>query len=122
MLADWFYINFYAYIFKTVQPIPANRGRKMQFRNLLPETGYLRLTQIIGNKRTGAPPIIPVSRSTWLAGVKNGRYPEPIRTLGNRITAWRVEDIRALIESANKLSESGKTRARARQRGKGGVF
>jgi prophage regulatory protein len=70
----------------------------------LPETGYLRLPQIIGD-RTANPPIpavIPVGKSTWWAGVKSGRYPQPVRTLGQRITAWRVEDIRALIEQAAK--------------------
>ena len=40
---------------------------------------------------------IPVSRSTWWQGVKTGRYPKPVK-LGPRITAWRVEDIRVLIE------------------------
>jgi hypothetical protein len=66
----------------------------------LPESGYLRLSQIIGDRRAKPPipPIIPVSKSTWWAGVKSGRYPQPVRTLGARITAWRVEDIRALIE------------------------
>jgi predicted DNA-binding transcriptional regulator AlpA len=39
---------------------------------------------------------ITVSKSTWWAGVKAGRYPKPVK-LGPRITAWRVEDIRALI-------------------------
>lgn len=68
----------------------------------LPETGFLRLTQIIGDP-TAEPPIpaiIPVSKSTWWAGVRTGRYPQPIRTLGARITAWRVEDIRAMIQAA----------------------
>jgi prophage regulatory protein len=67
----------------------------------LPETGYLRLRQIIGRPATATEPeipaIIPVSRSTWWAGVKSGRYPQPTRALGQRITAWRVEDIKALI-------------------------
>lgn len=69
--------------------------------NHLPETGYLRLPQIIGDKKAQppVPAIIPVGKSTWWAGVKSGRYPQPVRTLGRRITAWRVEDIRALIHS-----------------------
>lgn len=69
----------------------------------LPETGYLRLSQIIGNLKSNPPipPIIPVSKSTWWAGVKSGRYPKPVRTLGQRITAWRVEDIRSLIQNAS---------------------
>jgi prophage regulatory protein len=66
----------------------------------LPETGYLRLTQIVGNPKTGAPAIIPVSKSTWWAGVRSGRYPQPTRALGDRITCWSVESIRALVESA----------------------
>lgn len=67
----------------------------------LPETGYVRLPQIIGNAKAEPPipPIIPVSKSTWWAGVKSGRYPQPVRTLGARTTAWRVEDIRALINA-----------------------
>jgi len=70
----------------------------------LPETGFLRVTQIIGDADATppVPAIIPVSKSTWWAGVKSGRYPQPTRSLGLRITAWRVEDIRALIEQATK--------------------
>jgi predicted DNA-binding transcriptional regulator AlpA len=69
--------------------------------NPLPETGYVRLPQIVGNAKTDPPlpAIIPVSKSTWWAGVKTGRYPRPVK-LGPRITAWRVEDIRALIDHA----------------------
>jgi prophage regulatory protein len=68
----------------------------------LPETGYLRLSQIIGNPQAhpAIPALIPVGKSTWWAGVKSGRFPKPVKTLGPRITARRVEDIRALIESA----------------------
>lgn len=69
----------------------------------LPSTGFLRLRDIIGRPATksdpGNPPIIPVSASTWWSGVKAGRYPQPTRALGPRITAWRAEDIRALIEA-----------------------
>jgi prophage regulatory protein len=70
----------------------------VQNNPILPETGYLRLAQIVGNPKAGIPAIIPVSKSTWWSGVRSGRYPQPTRALGERITAWRVEDIRALIE------------------------
>jgi predicted DNA-binding transcriptional regulator AlpA len=65
----------------------------------LPATGYLRLAHIVGNPNASPPipALIPVSKSTWWAGVKSGRYPQPVRALGRRITAWRVEDIVALI-------------------------
>ncbi len=65
----------------------------------LPETGFLRLPQILGNPKSNPPTIalIPVGKSTWREGVKSGRFPKPVK-LGPRITVWRVEDIRALLE------------------------
>lgn len=57
--------------------------------NNLPETGFLRLPQILE--------LYPVGKSTWWAGVKNGKYPPTVH-LSPRISAWRVEDIKALIE------------------------
>jgi len=66
-------------------------------KTLLPQTGFLRLKQILGSKKDELPPIIPVGKSTWWAGVNSGRYPKPCK-IGARATAWRVEDIRALIE------------------------
>lgn len=64
--------------------------------NTIPETGFLRLRQIIGDKKRGPEPIIPIGKSAWWAGVKEGRFPKPVR-LGARAVAWRVEDIRKLI-------------------------
>lgn len=68
-------------------------------QNVLPEAGLVRLSQIVGNKKKGIAPIIPVSKSSWWAGVKSGRYPGAVK-LGERTTCWRVEDIRALIQAA----------------------
>jgi len=64
----------------------------------LPATGFVRLASIVGNPKSNPPipAIIPVSRSTFLNGVKSGKYPKPVK-LGERTTAWRVEDIRALV-------------------------
>ncbi len=66
----------------------------------LPETGFLRLKQIIGdpNANPPVPPLIPVKRSTWWKGCRNGTYPASVK-IGPRATAWRVEDIRAFIEN-----------------------
>jgi len=108
-------------------------------RLLLPETGFLRLHQIIGRPgiteekaranqehneqakkqaiaknrldANGKPiythrptkprqPIVgifPVSPASWWDGIKAGRYPKQVR-LGPNTVAWRVEDIRSLIE------------------------
>lgn len=59
----------------------------------------LRAKQILGDKKKGVPPIIPVSASTWWAGVKSGRFPQPVR-YGKRLTMWRAEDIYALVKQA----------------------
>ena len=68
--------------------------------NKLPETGFLRLPQIVGNPKANPPipPILPISKSSFWAGIKAGKYPKPVK-LGARTTVWRVEDIRALIAS-----------------------
>jgi len=69
----------------------------------LPQVGFVRLHQIIGNAKSKPqiPAIIPISRSAWWAGVKSGIYPKPVK-LGLRATAWRVDDIRALIDELEK--------------------
>ena len=82
-----------------MHPFQLGYGR-MQMNYQLPETGFLRLPQIIGDPKAEPPipPIIPVKKSCWWDGVKSGRFPKPVK-LGPRVTAWRVEDIRALIAS-----------------------
>lgn len=68
----------------------------------LPETGFLRLRQIIGDERSKPPlpPLIPVKKSTWWQGVRDGRFPRPLK-IGPRTTVWRVEDIRRLIDNGS---------------------
>lgn len=67
----------------------------MEFTALptLPATGFLRLEQVLQ--------FIPVSKSTWWQGVRDGRYPASVK-LGPRTTAWKAEDIRSFIEGAGK--------------------
>ncbi|MEY3759219.1 MAG: hypothetical protein RIR39_710 [Pseudomonadota bacterium] len=66
----------------------------------LPELGFLRIWHIIGNAKAipPIPALIPIGRTSFLNGVKSGKYPKPVK-LGERTTAWKVEDIRALISS-----------------------
>jgi prophage regulatory protein len=70
----------------------ANKRPELKTQTL-PQTGFVRLSAILAPNGP-----IPVGRSTWWAGVKEGRFPKPVK-LGAHITAWRVEDIRAFIEN-----------------------
>ena len=69
----------------------------------LPETGFLRLWQILGDPRANppVPPLIPVKKTCWWEGVRNKRFQQPIK-LAPRVTVWKVEDIRAFIESGGQ--------------------
>ena len=68
----------------------------------LPETGFVRLPQVIGDLETEPPTPgpIPICASSWWAGIKKGIYPAPVK-LGPNTTAWKVEDIRDLIARIN---------------------
>lgn len=61
--------------------------------NQLPQTGFLRLNEVLK--------LYPVGKSTWWEGCKNGKFPTPIK-LSERVTAWRAEDIRDLINSKSQ--------------------
>ena len=58
-------------------------------KDQLPLSGFMRLPQILQ--------LIPISKSAWWQGCRDGRFPKPVK-LGPKTTAWRVEDIAALIE------------------------
>ena len=62
------------------------------------KAGFLRLPQILK--------LIPVCRATWWEGCRTGRFPKPVK-LGPRTTAWRAEDIAALVERLGNQAGSG---------------
>jgi len=59
-----------------------------------PKTGFVRISQILAPRGP-----IPVSKSTWWQGVKDGRFPQS-QKLGPS-TVWKAEDIRAMYETVN---------------------
>ncbi len=62
---------------------------------------FYRLKDIIGDDKNGIPGIIPVSKTAWYRGIREGKFPKPVK-LSERTTAWRSTDIDALVE---RLSE-----------------
>lgn len=61
----------------------------------IPSHGFLRLCHILGSPKKNLRPIIPVSPSTWWAGIHSGRYPEGIKHGG--ATFWKAQDIEDLV-------------------------
>ena len=59
----------------------------MQNLNTVKDEKLLRLKQVLE--------IIPVSKSSWWAGVRDGKYPASVKY--GRSTFWLNSDIRALI-------------------------
>ena len=59
---------------------------------------FLRLPQVLA--------IIPISKSAWWQGCKDGRYPKPIK-LGPRTTVWRSADISALVRGLSGQNIKG---------------
>jgi prophage regulatory protein len=60
---------------------------------------FLRLPQVLQ--------IFPVSKSTWWAGIRAGKFPKPVK-LSERTSAWRRSDIEALCSrlSGEEVSEA----------------
>lgn len=51
--------------------------------------GFMRLDEVLE--------LIPISKSAWWLGIKNGKYPKSVR-IGTRTTAWARSDIANLMQ------------------------
>lgn len=67
-------------------PTPAPRAT-------LPDTGFLRQPQVLS--------FVPISKSTLWRRVQARTFPEPVK-LSERVTVWRVEDVRRWIEQQGR--------------------
>ena len=65
----------------------------------LPNNALLKIDFVIGNSKKGIIGVFPVSRSAWYAGIQKGIYPQSVNLAGGKSVAWKVSDIRALLES-----------------------
>ncbi len=72
-------------------PEVIRRGDEPDTGPTFPKFGFVRLKQILGPDGP-----LPISRSGFWAGVKDGRFPKP-RKISARVTVWRAEDIHALL-------------------------
>src|SRR5262249_48623841 len=82
-----------------IQQLPNRKGPNGEpALPIVPNFGLMRLPQVLA--------LYLVGKSTWWAGVKSGRFPQPVK-LGSRITAWHVQDILALIQSHHADNSRG---------------
>jgi predicted DNA-binding transcriptional regulator AlpA len=56
----------------------------------LEQPGFLRLRDVLA--------ILPVSRSSWYAGIKKGIYPTAVSMGGPRKVGWKTQDIKKLVD------------------------
>jgi predicted DNA-binding transcriptional regulator AlpA len=56
----------------------------------LDQPGFLSLHDVLA--------ILPVSRSSWYAGIKKGIYPAAVSMGGLRKVGWKTQEIRELVD------------------------
>lgn len=71
------------------------------------ERGLIRLSEVLK--------LIPVSRSGWWKGCREGRYPAPLK-IGPRTTVWRRADVEALVADARPGPPANEQLLRGRRR------
>lgn len=77
---------------------PAHR-RRLTYEDVnhkLPPEGFVRVNQLCNHN--GERGILSISKSTFWAGVRGGRFPRPVK-LGKRTSCWSVVDIRRILNS-----------------------
>lgn len=65
-------------------------------KHSLPE--WMRIWQIVGDKKRGAPAIVPLSAPTVWRLSREGKFPKPY-ALTPGVTAWRGEQIQEWLDS-----------------------
>ena len=73
-------------------------------QHLISQTGFLRVWQIVGDRKRGAAPLIPISHSAWWQGIREGKYPKGI-LLGPRTRVWTAESIMKLIADTSEAAQ-----------------
>lgn len=74
------------------------QGAAPSIFDALPDSAFIREAQLVQSpKRPDSPAPLPFSAPTLWRKVKAGTFPKPHR-LSERVTAWKVGDVRAWID------------------------
>ena len=72
----------------------------------LPDSAFIREAQLVQSpKRPETPAPLPFSAPTLWRKVKAGTFPQPVK-LSDRVTAWKVGDVRAWIASHCEMQQA----------------
>lgn len=89
---------------KPRQPIARRVTDSLPVFDELPVSAWARQVQLIRDpKRPSLPTPLPFSAATLWRKVREGTFPAPVR-LGPAITAWRVGDVRAWMQSQSEAA------------------
>ena len=77
---------------------------KLNLVPVLPAEGYVRVSQLLGCRRRGLVPILPLSRSGLYAWIRDGRWPAPVR-LGPKVIAWPAQQVREALAGMSAAEE-----------------
>jgi prophage regulatory protein len=66
---------------------------------LLPDTGFVRIRQIVGDRKRGILPLIPICRSVWYQGIRENLTRRAFCSA--LALVWTVESIKVLIASTS---------------------
>lgn len=68
----------------------------MQEPVVIPEVGFLKIWQIVGDRKRNVAPLLPISKSAFWAGVRSGKYPAGT-LLSARCRVWSAASVRKLL-------------------------
>lgn len=78
----------------------------------LPDSAFVRESDLVNRPREQDPALLPFSKSTLWRHVRAGTFPAPVK-LSERVTAWRVGDVRQWLLQFNqngKIPTTGRVR------------
>ncbi len=78
-------------------PIDATAAQPISLEKSASGVSLYRIKQVLAR--------IPVSRSSWFAGIKLGRYPRGY-SISPRTTVWRSDEIDGVISSLNRAVDT----------------
>jgi prophage regulatory protein len=80
----------------------SNESGRQSIFDELPDSAFIRESQlVIDPKRPQYPAPLPFSAATLWRKVAAGTFPKPVK-LSNRVTAWRVSDVRIYMSAPSK--------------------